>query len=407
MVAGFERYYQIAKCFRDESQRADRQPEFTQLDLEMSFTTQEEIINVVEELTIKVINDLISEFALEKEPIKEFPRFTYQESMRLYGNDKPDLRFGLELFDVTDNLKNSEFGVFKSAIESGGSIRGVRYPGGAALSRREVGILEDFCLFRNGERSHALGTKRLAEVEPEIGNTGLTFRGSIAKFLSAEKQVSILADAKGEEGDLLCFIADATKVSNEVLSRLRLEIGTRCGLRDPKKLAFAWVVDFPLFEKDEETGNWTPSHHPFTSPKHEDLEFLETDPGRVRADCYDMVCNGLEMASGSIRIHRSDVQARIFSMLGIDDATQRERFGHILDAFSYGAPPHGGMAPGIDRLVMVLCDTDNIREVIAFPKMGNGYDPMMDAPSTIDEAQWRELGLDLDEKTKKAKAAKN
>lgn len=398
MVSGFERYYQIAKCFRDESQRSDRQPEFTQLDIEMSFTNQEEILNLVEGLILDVLNGVITQFSLDKDLIVEFPRLTYQDALRLYGSDKPDLRFGLQIFDLTPHVKNSEFSVFKNTAEAGGMVRGIRYPGGAALSRREVTALEDFCKQWGAKGMASLAVNKLGEGETEIGNTGLTFRGSIAKFLSAAEQLEIFNAAQAQEGDLLCLIADQYSASNEVLNRLRLEIGGRCGLRDPRKLAFAWVVDFPLFEWDEESKSWSPSHHPFTSPKHEDLEFLDSDPGKVRADCYDLVCNGTEMASGSIRIHRSDVQAKIFSMLGIDEQTQRERFGHILDAFSFGAPPHGGMAPGIDRLIMALCDTENIREVIAFPKMGNGFDPMMEAPSTIDAAQWKELGIELTKK---------
>lgn len=383
MVAGCEKYYQIAKCFRDESQRADRQPEFTQLDVEMSFTTQEDVLNLIEGLLIQALNELITDFSLDKDLLSEFPRLTYDEAMRRFGSDKPDLRFGLELFDLTEVLKETSFGVFKGVIDGGGSIRGVRYPTGGSLSRREVGELE--------ELAKSFGARGMASLTYENGE----FKGSWAKFLTADEARQISEISEIEEGDLLCFIADKFASCNNVLNRLRLEIGQRLGLRDPRKLNFAWVVDFPLVEFDEETGTWSPSHHPFTMPKHADLDFLESDPGRVRADCYDLVCNGTEMASGSIRIHRSDIQARIFSLLGISEHIQRERFGHLLDAFSFGAPPHGGIAPGIDRLIMMLVDTENIREVIAFPKMGNGYDPMMDAPSTIDEAQWIELGLAL------------
>lgn len=404
MVAGFEKYYQIAKCFRDESQRADRQPEFTQLDLEMSFATQEDILNVVEGLIIESLNGVIEEFKLNKEKIAVFPRLTYAEAMEKYGSDKPDLRFGLPIFDLGSAVAGTEFGVFKGALESGGAVKGVLYPGGGALSRREVTALEDFCKQFGAKGMASLSVSEASEGDAPIGATGLTMRGSAAKFLTASERESIWAASGATEGDLICILADKPKVVADILGRLRLEIGARCSLRDPKKLAFAWVVDFPLFEHDEENDSWVPSHHPFTSPKSEDVPYLESDPGRVRADCYDLVCNGTEMASGSIRIHRSEVQAKIFSMLGIDEATQKERFGHILEAFSYGAPPHGGMAPGIDRLVMALCDTDNIREVIAFPKMGNGYDPMMDAPSTVDDLQWKEMGLDLNAEAKKPQA---
>lgn len=394
MVAGVERYYQIAKCFRDESQRSDRQPEFTQLDLEMSFVVQEDILQLMEELTRTVVNGLIEEFRLEKDPIGPFQRLTYDEAVRLYGCDKPDLRFGLPIFDVTDDLADCMFGVFRSTIEAGGRIRGLRYPGGAELSRKEVGQLESF--------AKTFGAKGLATLAVVPGGTpdatpvgSQAVRGSIVKFFTERELRAILSTAGAEPGDLLCFVADQYQAGNNVLHRLRNEIGERCGLRDRRVLKFCWVLDFPLVEWDDEAGRWSPTHHPFTSPKFEDLSLLEQEPGRVRADCYDIVCNGVEWASGSIRIHRPDVQARVFSLLGIDEATQRERFGHMLEAFQYGAPPHGGIAPGIDRLIMFLTDDENIREVIAFPKVGNGYDPMMDAPSEIDSQQWEEIGLRL------------
>lgn len=393
MVAGVERYYQIARCFRDESSRADRQPEFTQLDMEMSFVTQEQILSLCEELTVEVVNGVIDEFGLEKKHLEPFERLTYDEAMHLYGSDKPDLRFGLRLFDLTEALATTEFGVFKNTLEGGGVIRGVVYPGGAELSRKEIHALEEFC--------REFGAKGMAWLAVEHGPSehavttphGAHLRGSIAKYFRPEELDAIAKAASAKAGDLICMIADSYAAANNVLYRLRLEIGGRKGLRDPQVLKFCWIVDFPLVEWDTDAGRWSPSHHPFTMPKEEDLVYLETDPGRIRADCYDMVCNGMEMASGSIRIHRSDIQARIFKLLGIDEATQQERFGHILEAFAYGAPPHGGIAPGIERLVMQLTDTENIREVMAFPKVGGGYDPLMDAPSTIDAQQWAELGL--------------
>jgi len=384
MVSGIERYYQIAKCFRDESQRADRQPEFTQLDLEMSFVTQEDILVLIEGLLRDTLNGVISEFGLDKAQISSFERLTYDESMRLYGCDKPDLRFGLPLFDVSDIVSHSEFGVFKSTVEAGNKVRGVRYPAGGELSRKQVSELEEF--------AKTFGAKGLATMGVETADT---LKGSIAKFFTAEQQKAIIDEAQAEPGDLLCFVADEYRAGNNVLYRLRHEIGERCGLRDPRVLKFCFVIDFPLVEWNADENRWDSTHHPFTSPKSEDLQFLESDPARVRADCYDVVCNGTEMASGSIRIHQPDVQARVFTLLGISDEVQRERFGHILEAFSYGAPPHGGIAPGIDRLVMMLADTENIREVIAFPKVGGGYDPLMDAPSTVDPQQWAELGLKL------------
>jgi len=397
MVAGIERYYQIAKCFRDESQRADRQPEFTQLDLEMSFVTQEDVLTLTEGLLRDVLNGVIDEFRLDKEPVASFTRLTYDEAMRRYACDKPDLRFGLEIFDVTSVAKTCEFEVFKSTAERGGFVRCVRYPGGAQLSRKQIGELEEFC--------KEFGAKGLATMSvpahdpntptPQYPNT-LALHGSIVKFFSDDEQAEILKLSQAEAGDLLLFIADGYLAGNNVLYRLRQEVGQRCGLRDPRVLNFCWVVDFPLVEWNEEEKRWDSVHHPFTGPKAEDIHFIDDGhPEKVRADCYDVVCNGTEMASGSIRIHRADIQSKVFSLLGIDEATQQERFGHMLEAFSFGAPPHGGIAPGIDRLAMVLTDTENIREVIPFPKIGGGYDPMMDAPSTVDEAQWKELGLEL------------
>jgi len=397
MVAGVERYYQIAKCFRDESQRADRQPEFTQLDLEMSFVSQEDILNLTEGLARSVINDLIEEFDLSKEFVDPFQRLTYDESMRLYGNDKPDLRFGLTLFDVSDVAKSSEFSVFRNAVAEGGFVRGVRFPGGAKLSRKEVSELEELCKSYGAKGMASIYVEASeAEVEGSIvAPGGLRVRSSILKFLKPDELQSILDAADAQPGDLLCFVADSWKVTCEALSRLRNVVGELAGLRDPRKLAFAFILDFPLVDWNEEEQRWDPTHHPFTSPKAEDIPLLESDPGRIRADCYDVVCNGVEWASGSIRIHQPDIQARIFKLIGVDEQQQQERFAHILEAFSFGAPPHGGIAPGIDRLIMFLTDDENIREVIAFPKIGNGYDPMMDAPSTVDDRQWADMGLRL------------
>lgn len=398
MVAGIERYYQIARCFRDESQRADRQPEFTQLDLEMSFITQEDVLQLTEGLVRQVTNEIIEEFGIAKDPIEPFERLSFDEAVHLYGNDKPDLRFGLQLFEITDAVRESDFGVFKSTVAGGGVIRGVRYPGGASLSRKDVSQLEEFCKEFGAKGMANLAVEQGGE-EGFVSSKGLSVRGSIAKFLKPEEIEEILRASEAEAGDLLCFIADSYATSNNVLSRLRLLIGDRCNLRDPRKLKYCWVLDFPLVEWNEDENRWDSTHHPFTAPKEEDLIYIDSDPGRIRADCYDVVCNGTECASGSIRIHRPDVQAKVFSLLGISEEIQRERFGHMLDAFSFGAPPHGGIAPGIDRMVMMLTDNENIREVIAFPKMGNGYDPMMDAPSTVDEAQWKELGLQVTKKS--------
>jgi aspartyl-tRNA synthetase len=397
MVAGVERYYQFAKCFRDEATRADRQPEFMQLDLEMSFIRQEDVISLAENCTREAINGVIEEFGLPKEPVGAFERLTYDEALHLYGVDKPDLRFGLRLFDLTPAVTNSGFGVFKNTVEAGGVVRGVRYPGGANLSRAEIGKLEEFAREFGAKGMASIAVLNAADLPDAafVSASGLAVKSSIVKFFGKEELEEILRISEAEAGDLLCMVADAYSVSNDVLYRLRLEIGDRLGLRDPRVLKFAWVTDFPLVEWSPEAGRWTAMHHPFTMPKEEDLVYVETDPGRIRAQAYDMVCNGYETAGGSVRINDSSVQARMFALLGIDEGTQRERFGHILDAFSFGAPPHGGLAWGFERTVMLLTDTENIREVVPFPKIGEGTDPMMGAPSTVDAQQWAELGLRL------------
>jgi len=379
MVGGCDRYFQIARCFRDEAQRADRQPEFTQLDVEMSFVEQEDILKVIEAMTIDVVSRLSA-----KTMIVPFPRFTYDESIRRFGNDKPDIRFGLELVDLGEIVAGTDFTVFSGALDNGGQVKAVRYPGGSSLSRKEVDALGEFC--------KEFGAKGLATIA--IGETGSSVKSAIAKFLSEEQMQQILTVCAAEPGDLLCVIADPKpKVVANVLSRLRNEIGQRCGLRDPNRLAFCIVTDFPLVQWDEETGRWDAEHHPFTMPYEDHLPYFDSDPGKIRAQCYDLVCNGQESGSGSIRIHRPEIQARVFDLLGISKEKQQERFAHILEAFRFGAPPHGGFATGIDRLLMNLLDEPNIREVIAFPKMGFGYDPMMDAPSDVDETQLQELGL--------------
>lgn len=384
MVGGCERYFQIARCFRDEAQRADRQPEFTQLDVEMSFVTQEDVLQLIERVTTEVVTRVSN-----KEVLTPFPRLTYDEAFRLYGNDKPDLRFGLTLVDLGEIVTGSSFSVFEAALAGGGQVKAVRYPGGASLSRKEVDILGEFCKEFGAK---GLATVAVTDRTAQPLSTGV--KSAIAKFLSEEQLEQILVAAEAETGDLVCIIADPKKsVVANVLSRLRLEIGRRLELRDPTKLTFCLVTDFPLVQWNEDENRWEAEHHPFTMPYEEHLAYFDTDPGKIRAQCYDLVCNGQESASGSIRIHRPDIQARVFDLLGISKEKQQERFGHILEAFAFGAPPHGGFASGIDRLIMNLLDEPNIREVMAFPKMGLGYDPLMDAPSDVDEAQLVELGL--------------
>jgi aspartyl-tRNA synthetase len=364
----------------------------------MSFVTQEDIIQLSEEMLLQVLNGVIEEFKLDKKPIRSFTRLTYDEALHFYGCDKPDLRFDLRLFDVTDVVRDAELGVFRNVAETGGMIRGIRYPGGAKLSRREIAHLEEYC--------KEFGAKGMAYLLIESGisesgyssPSGLYAKGPLAKFFKPEEMNAIFTIAQAEPGDLLCFIADSYMQGNNILYRLRNKIGDQCGLRDPRILNFCWITDFPLVEWDEEAQRWQSIHHPFTGPKFEDLIYIDTNPEKIRAECYDVVCNGLECASGSIRIHRPDIQARIFKLLGIDEDVQRERFGHILQAFHFGAPPHGGIAPGIDRLTALLTgDEHNIREVIAFPKIAHGHDPLMNAPSPIETEQWQELGLKLAE----------
>lgn len=377
MVAGVEKYFQIAKCFRDEAQRADRQPEFTQLDLEMSFVEQEDILRVVEGLTIDVVEALA-----DKKLVKPFPRLTYDEAMVRFGTDKPDLRYGLELADVGSILKETGFGVFRGALDSGGQVKALRYPGGASLSRKEIDDLTNM--------AKEAGAKGMAYL---LVDEGGAVRSPIAKFLTEEETAGLLSAAEAEAGDLIAFIADKPAVVAKTLDRLRREIGARLKLADPNVLAFCWITDFPCFEWDEDNNRWTFAHNPFAMPHPKHIELIDSDPAAMRSFCYDLVCNGSEWASGSIRIHKPDIQRAIFRKLGYNDEQIEEQFGHMLEAFTLGAPPHGGIAPGIDRLIMYLTDDENIREVIAFPKMGGGVDPMMGSPSPVDESQIKELGI--------------
>jgi aspartyl-tRNA synthetase len=384
MVAGVERYFQIARCFRDEDLRADRQPEFTQLDLEMSFVEEKDILDLMEELFTGITGALRPDAAL---PVP-FPRLTYAEAMRRYGSDKPDIRYGMELFDISDLVADSEFSVFRGAVESGGQVRGLAVPGGAEFTRRQIDELTEIAKTR--------GAKGLVTVGLQGDPATLTpeqVRSPVARFLSSGLLREMAARSGAQQGDLILLVADEEAVANPVLDTLRREVAGRLSLADPNTFAYLFVTDFPLVEWNAGEGRWDSLHHPFTAPKDEDVALLDSDPGRVRSKAYDLVCNGWELGSGSIRIHQRDVQARIFSLLNISPEEQQERFGHMLDAFEYGAPPHGGVAPGIDRTVAILAGVPDIREVIAFPKTKTASDPMTGAPSPVDAKQLRDLHI--------------
>ena len=378
MVAGYERYFQIARCFRDEDQRGDRQPEFTQLDLEMSFIEREDVMALIEEMMIGIIETCSDRKLLAK----PFPRLTYEEAMRRFGTDRPDLRFGMELVDVSDLVAESGYGIFSKTVASGGRVKGLCASDCGSYSRRQVDEL--------AELAQQEGAKGLAWLA--LGEDG-EVRSSFAKYLAEHEVAAIVERLDAHAGDLLLFVADQPKVVNATLNGLRLELGERLGLRDRGVLALCWVIDFPLFEWDEEGQRWDPSHHLFTAPMLGDLPLLETDPGAARGQQYDLVCNGEEIAGGSIRIHRRDVQEKIFELIGLDAEVAQERFGHMLEAFEYGTPPHGGIAPGIDRLVMLLAGEPNIREVIAFPKTQQAADLMAGAPSPAEDRQLDELHI--------------
>ncbi|WP_041398346.1 aspartate--tRNA ligase [Spirochaeta africana] len=375
MVSGFDRYFQLAHCFRDEDARGDRQPEHTQIDMEMSFVSRDDVFAVTEGLMGHVFRS-----TLDIELPARFPRLSYHEAMNRFGSDKPDLRFEMELQDFTSFAAGSGFGVFESVAESGGSIKLLVVPGGAGYSRKQITELEDVA-----KTYHAKGLA-FAKVTAEGLESG------IGKFFT-DKAAEIKAAFGATEGDLLLFVADSWKVACTALGAVRTRLGTQLELIPANTFAFAWVVDFPLFEWDDELQKWEPAHHMFTMPRAEYLETMEQDPGAVKGDLYDLVCNGYEMASGSIRVHNPELQQRIFDIVGFPREEAEERFGFLLKAFRYGAPPHGGIAPGLDRLLMVMTGTPTIREVIAFPKNTQGISPMDESPSPIDADQLRDLGL--------------
>ena len=389
MVAGVERYFQIARCFRDEDPRADRQAEFTQLDLEMSFAEQEDILTLIEELYTELIETIMP----DKKLTKPFPRLTYRDALDRYGIDKPDLRYGMEMANLNDFAETTDFRVFRSAVQSGGIIKGFAAPGLASYSRRQTDELIDFARDRG-----AAGLVTIAlqgEPGPIDGLAAEQVRSAASRFLTLDQIKDIAGRTGAQVGDMILIVAGPEKTTNAALGSLRHELGSRLKLADPDEVKLAFIVDFPLFEYDENAGRWDASHHPFTSPKPGHEQYIETDPGRVLANCYDLVGNGEELGSGSIRVHDRGLQERIFGVLGYTESQVEERFGQLVRAFQYGAPPHGGIAPGIDRLLMVLTNRDNIRDVIAFPKTQNGIDPLFGAPGTVDQSQLDDLHLSL------------
>ena len=389
MVAGLERYFQIARCFRDEDLRGDRQPEFTQLDLEVSFVEEEDIFELIETMMTGMVQKLAPQFTVPA----PFPRMTYAESMRRFGTDKPDLRYGLELFDATDLLANSRFGVFSGAIASGGQVRGLVAPCGATFTRRQADEFIDLVKTRG-----AKGMVTIA-LQGEGHLDDLTMddvRSPAARYLTLE-EIKALAERSGAaRGDMIMLVADRPATVNAGLDLVRRTLAGQQHLADASVLAFLFITEFPMFEWSEVEGRWQASHHLFTAPMSEDLALLDSEPGAARSRAYDLVCNGWELASGSIRIHDHQMQRKIFDLLGISPADQEERFGHMLEAFQYGAPPHGGIAPGIDRIVALLVGETDIREVIAFPKTKSAADPMTGAPSPVDEKQLHDLHITLD-----------
>lgn len=377
MCSGYDRYFQIARCFRDEDLRADRQPEFTQIDMELSFVDVDDVIDVNERLLAKIFKEAVGvEVPL---PIQ---RMTWHEAMERFGSDKPDLRFGMELHNVTDVVKDSAFVVFKGAIEAGGSVRGINVKGQGGMPRKKIDALVEF--------ARGYGAKGLAYAA--INEDG-TYKSSFAKFMKPEEMDALVAAMEGEPGDLLLFAADKNKLVYDVLGALRLELASQLELFDKDEYRFVWITEFPLLEWSEEQGRYLAMHHPFTMPMEEDLPYLETEPGRVRAKAYDIVLNGTELGGGSVRIHQNDVQERMFEALGFTKEAAYEQFGFLLNAFKYGVPPHAGLAYGLDRLIMLMAKENSIRDVIAFPKVKDASCLMSEAPNRVDEKQLEELAI--------------
>ncbi len=389
MVAGVEKYFQIARCFRDEDTRADRQPEFTQLDLEMSFVDEGDILKLIEELFISIVEIIKPEMHL----IRPFPRLSYTEAMARYGTDKPDLRFGMEIRDLTDIAAQSNFSIFRSVISEEGRVKGICVSGSATYTRQQLEELN-----RLAQRLGAKGLTTIALGTSEDSLSSLTMevvRSVAAKFLTLDQVKEMAARLAAKAGDLLLIVAGKPELVDMVLGELRQEMGRRLKLADPNMLAFAFIVDFPLLQRSEESGRWGPMHHPFTAPQDEDAPLLDTSPEKVRGRHYDMICNGYEIGGGSIRIYTAELQRKMFRLLGYSDKEIDGQFGHLLEAFDYGAPPHGGIALGIDRIVMLLAGEETIREVIAFPKNQSAADLTFNAPSTVTEEQLAELHLRL------------
>ena len=381
MCSGYDRYIQIARCYRDEDLRADRQPEFTQIDMELSFVDVDDVIDVNERLLAYLFKEV-----LDVDITLPIQRMTWKEAMNRFGSDKPDLRFGMELVDVSEVVKDCEFVVFKNALESGGSVRGINAKGQGGMPRKKIDKLVEFV--------KGYGAKGLAYVA--IQEDG-TVKSSFGKFMKEEEMDALIKAMDGQNGDLLLFAADRTKLVWDVLGALRLELAEQMNLLDKNEYRFVWITEFPLLEWSEEEGRFTAMHHPFTMPMEEDLEYIDSDPGRVRAKAYDIVLNGNEIGGGSVRIHQDHIQEKMFEVLGFTKERAHEQFGFLLDAFKYGVPPHAGLAYGLDRLVMLMAKQDSIRDVIAFPKVKDASCLMTEAPERVEEKQLQELGIEIAE----------